>query len=84
MYDQPTAWTALNALSKSDGRHRAVVETRVEERLFRFCIEEYFDPAPDDEGQWRDGFWSPCSISGLYDSAEEAMSAATDELERWA
>ena len=59
-------WRTVKLIEDGAGQLRLRIETRDGERMFRFVLERYFGPAPDDEGQWPDGFWAEDSISGYY------------------
>lgn len=74
--DVEAEWKALEMLSDEAASVRAVIEQSEKHGMFRYCIEQYFGPAEEDEGQWPEGFWQANSRSGLYDSVVQTVKQA--------
>jgi len=74
------AWETVRIIMKLEGDRRVVVR-RNDIGLFSYGLDQFFGPAPEDEGQWPDGFWHPVAEGGYYATAEEAEDGARSEID---
>jgi hypothetical protein len=65
---------------KPEGDKRVVVREN-DVGLFSYGVDQFFAPASEDEGHWPDGFWSPVSEGGYYDTADDAERGARGEVD---
>jgi hypothetical protein len=73
------AWEKVRTVMKDEGDWRLIIR-RNDAGFFSFVVEQFFPPAPEDEGQWPDGFWSPDFEGGYYQTADEAERDACRQI----
>lgn len=78
--DEDLSWKLMEVLFPEEALFRAMIEQSETHGQFRYCIERYFGPADEDEGQWPEGFWQVTLQSGLYGSLDGAVKEARASL----